>query len=329
MSEQQIQKLYLKFIKGECTRQEIDLLLDLLKTVEHKKSLPGLEEVERLNEENLRLDDQASDRIFQTILNAHTPAVPLKKNPYGWKSVTAIAASIVCLLGLGLMAYYVMKPSKVTYQSGFAKKETYTLPDGTKVILNANTQLQLTRTFSTDSQREVWIAGEAFFQIAPDNKRPFIVHTPKGLNVQVLGTAFNLKARPKETQLVLNNGCVKVGVKNIAGSAQVLSPGEMVTLKEEQHKLVKTTVDTVYYAAWRYDLLPFTNEPLEKVANTIKDIYGYQVVYSKGEDQLSKMHFTGSLPANNIDKVITTLSAALNCDILIKDNKTITINQQD
>jgi len=330
MSRQQIQNLYLKFINGECTRQEIDLLIDLLKSVDHEESLPTVEEVERLRTEDLYLNNEISDKIFHDILSAHPSATPTKKvNFRSWKSAIAIAASLVCLVGLGLVAWDILRPSLIIYQSDFAKKETYTLPDGTKVMLNANSRIQLNETFSIDKKREVWIMGEAFFDVAQDNKRPFIIHTPKGLNVQVLGTAFNLKARPKDTRLVLHTGSVKVAIKDIAGSEQVLVPGEMVALKDEQHKLIKTYVDTLYYAAWQYDLLPFKNEPLEKIAITIRDIYGYQVEYGKGNSKLSKLHFTGSLPANNIDKAITTLSAALNCNIFIKDNKTISINQQD
>lgn len=326
MSIQQIKNLYLKFIRGECTRQEIDLLVKLLQSVEHEEGFPTVEEIKRLDQEGLRLNDQDADDIFHAIIASG------KENEEGrflgsrWKSALAVAASIIVLLSIGILGYSFFNPAKTIYFADFAEKKTIMLPDGTKVLLNANTQIETHQYFLNQDKREIWITGEAFFDVAPDKKRPFIVHTSKGLEVRVLGTAFNLKAREAETHVVLNRGSVQVAIRNTAKEAATLVPGEMAMLNMDEKTLIKRPVDTLDYAAWQYDLLPFKNESLGKIADVIAEIYGYDIFFEKKD--LEKRHFTGSLPANDINKAARTLAAALNCEITIHDNKTININQQ-
>ncbi|WP_134090754.1 FecR family protein [Olivibacter sp. XZL3] len=325
MSIQQIKNLYLKFIKGECTRREIDLLVKLLQSTEHEAGLPTVEEIKRLDQEAV-LDEEASDDIFHAIITSDQGREESKFPGSTWKSMLVVAASIIVLFAIGILAHSLLSPTKTIYRADFAEKKTVMLPDGTKVLLNANTQIETHQHFLNQDKREIWITGEAFFDVAPDKKRPFIVYTSKGLEVRVLGTAFNLKAREAETHVVLNRGSVQVAIRNTAKEAAMLVPGEMAMLNMEEKTLIKRPVDTLDYAAWQYDLLPFKNESLAKIAHVLKEIYGYDVVF--GKTGLEKRHFTGSLPSNDIDKAIKTLSAALNCEITIHDNKKININQQ-
>jgi len=323
MSIQQIHDLYLKFIKGECTRQEIDLLIELLKTVDHSDGLPTVVETQQLEQEIGRLNEAASDRIFQNIITVNEP---LEKNMRGGAKRLnwMIAASIIGLLVCGILTYMLLLPHQITYQAGFAKQEHYTLPDGTRVILNANTVVKINKSFVEDKKREVWLSGEAFFQVARQQAKPFIIHTPKGLEVRVLGTSFNLKARPTETHVVLNSGSVKVGLAHHNREAKLLVPGEMARLTANQQSIETTSVDTLYYAAWQYHLLPFKNEPLIKVTDNLQDIYGCKAAFAN--HHLEQMHFTGSLPSDDLDKAVKTLAAALNCDIYIdKSNNHIII----
>ncbi|MEH6304042.1 FecR domain-containing protein [Olivibacter sp. CPCC 100613] len=324
MSNQQIKNLYLKFIKGECTKQEIDLLIELLQSTEHEEGLPTVEEIIALEQETVYMDGQVSEAIFQAIITPRGKREESSLSENRWKPTLMVAASLIILFLMGILGYTIFRPAKTIYSTDFAEKKTIVLPDGSRLLLNANTSVETYQQFLDRDKREVWIVGEAFFDIAPNQKRPFVVHTAAGLQVQVLGTAFNLKARDMETHVVLNRGSVKVAMERADQKAEVLVPGEMILLDKDD-TWVKKSVDTLYYAAWQYDLLPFDNESLANIARIIEEVYGYEMSFKK--TGLEKRHFTGALPSNNIDKAVATLSAALNCEIIIHDNKKITINQ--
>lgn len=320
MSNQQVKSLYLKFIKGECTHAEIDLLIELLQSVDDAEGLPSLEEVEQRLPQRISLSDAGSDRIFNTIVGHDSAVVPVYKTKRP-RTNWLIAAAITSFLILAAFAYYLLKPNKIIYQTDFAKKENYQLPDGTKLVLNANTTIEINDSFLTDDVREVWISGEAYFDVAQNKNRPFIVHTKTGLNVHVLGTAFNLKARSTETHVVLNRGSIKVSPQKYQNDGQMLVPGEIAHFHAENASIVKSAADTMYFSAWQYNLQPFKNERLKKVAVSMQEIYGYQVDFS--EEALANMHFTGALPTNDINKAIKTLAAALGCTINLENDKLI------
>jgi len=320
MSNQQVKSLYLKFMKGECTPAEIELLIELLQSVDDVEGLPSLEEVEQTLPQQESIADASSDRIFNAIVGQDTLVTDVertKKRQTNW----LIAAAIISLLILANFVFYLSKPSKIIYQTDFAKKEKYQLPDGTKLLLNANTTIEINETFLTDKGREVWISGEAYFDVAQNKNKPFVVHTNTGMDVYVLGTTFNLKARSTETHVVLNRGSVKVFPEAQQDKAQLLVPGEIAHFHAEEARVVKSVTDTMYFSAWQYNLQSFKNEQLRNVAASMQDIYGYRIDFT--EETLKNMHFTGALPTNDINKAIKTLAAALDCTINKENDKII------
>lgn len=122
-------------------------------------------------------------------------------------------------------------PQTVTTRKG--DKLNLTLPDGTKVWLNADSRLSYDKTFSKKT-REVILTGEAFFDVVHNRQRPFIVHTAL-MDVKVLGTAFNIKAYKGDAniQTTLIRGSVEVSLNNKPGKNILLSPNEKLVLKNE------------------------------------------------------------------------------------------------
>lgn len=157
-------------------------------------------------------------------------------------------------------------PSGMTYQM--------VLADGTKVWLNAATTIEFPFTFIGDS-REIFISGEAYIDVAKDEKHPFIVHTPCNNEIQVLGTTFNVNTYDSSTaRIALITGAVNV--KNASGKTLQLKPGYEAVAADNQ--LQSRKFDAESLLAWRQGQYYFSNANLEEVSKVITRWYGIPVV---------------------------------------------------
>ena len=183
-----------------------------------------------------------------------------------------------------------------------------TLPDGTKVWLNAASSLSFPSTFQGLGNRKVELSGEAYFEVAKDKAHPFIVQTDKQL-VEVLGTHFNINsyAYEQETKTTLLEGSVKVtsyqsvpssrGTEGSLGHAtsrdlsnsrddgKVRDKGQSAILKPGQQSVVTTQflkiipVDVEVATAWKNGNFLFRNEKLESILNRLAYWYNVEIVY--------------------------------------------------
>lgn len=177
------------------------------------------------------------------------------------------------------------------------------LPDGTKVWLNAATSLKYPYPFDKN-ERMVELKGEAYFEVAKDQLRPFRVKTTHQ-TVEVLGTHFNINAYTDEPALktTLLEGSVKVE----AGAHQVfLKPGQQAKLSATNEQLVvDKTIDAEQSIAWKNDVFAFNNEDLKSVMRQISRWYDIDVVY-KGKITTEK--YFGEIPRNtNLSEVFKIL----------------------
>lgn len=166
----------------------------------------------------------------------------------------------------------------------------FTLPDGTKIWLNAASSIRYPTTFNT-KQRQVYISGEAYFDVAKDVSKPFIVSVDKQAEVQVLGTSFNINAYSNEADIktTLEDGMVKV--KNISSSIPAISNRELV-LKPGQQAIVSTdnnvsspaitleqNADIEKITAWKKGIFNFEGSSLVQVMKELERWYDIDVVY--------------------------------------------------
>lgn len=165
-----------------------------------------------------------------------------------------------------------------------AKGQTYqfTLPDGTRVWLNADSKIAFPSKF-TGSERNVQLSGEGYFEVVKDKKRPFIVKSA-GQAVKVLGTHFNINAYKDggNIKTTLLEGSVQLG---LTGSAQlvVLEPGQQAIVGVNSRIRV-TQADTEMAVAWKNGDFVFRQEPLENMMRCIARWYNIDVVYKPGTD---------------------------------------------
>lgn len=183
------------------------------------------------------------------------------------------------------------EPTMNTLVIPYGSRSKIILADGSQVWLNAGSKLIYPSRF-VDKKREVYLVGEAFFDIEKNDRMPFIV---KSLNVEVevLGTRFNVSAYPEDNsiQTVLVEGSVHVNLTN-AGRFEkgvTLIPGQMALVNKKNDKTKIYDVDTDYYTLWIGGLFSFTNTDLNRVLKRLERYYNIGFSYTDPLDGTIKV----------------------------------------
>lgn len=270
---------------------------------------------------------------------AETPAADAspESNPFlkSWGGAIRVAASLAAVVLFGAVVF-LAKPWKrqelVHHTTQYGELKNITLPDGSTVVLNSNSDLSYKSNWSGEEVREVRLKGEAFFSIShKGNAQKFKVRLTDETDVEVLGTKFTATNRPLKTRVILNEGKVKFTVKEEAilgwsygiTAEAMLKPGEMVEVGNKPEILHKVKVlNPEGYAAFRFNKLMFTDAPLSEVARVLGDNYGYDVIFSDAET--GNRRFTGTVQLDEVELLFTALEKLFSLKI-IKQGKQIRI----
>ena len=267
----------------------------------------------------------APDQKF--LWNAIEQRTKLHQKPVFRLSFWMRSAAAIFLLGLLSISFffYQHQQQQIWVDTSFGQLKTLTLPDGTIVTLNANSKLHYAKNWSSIRIREVWIEGEAFFKvnhlhrsgIIKEGER-FIVHAQK-LNVEVLGTSFNVKNRRDLVKVALVTGKVGLEVDGTNHSLIKLTPGELAAYEEKKKTIVKTKIYAPDYIAWRNGKLNFNNTSLYEVFKIIEDDYGYKTII-KDRSILNKK-LSGNFSLSSEDALFKAISTSASISIQ-KDQST-------
>ncbi len=190
----------------------------------------------------------------------------------------------------------------------YGKRSEITLADGTHIWLNSGSQLSYPSEFSSKS-REVYLSGEAFFDVTPDAHKPFFVVT-RDFKIRVLGTQFNVSSYSddKTVQTVLVKGKVVASKNKLFAKTIELEPGERIVYNKDDDSMVKDKVDVQLYASWVNGYLIFENEPTTEVFKKLERYYNQHIIVDEG---LEKNTFSGKLDLkDNIRDVLENISFA-------------------
>ncbi|MFQ9995767.1 MAG: FecR family protein, partial [Hoylesella buccalis] len=198
------------------------------------------------------------------------------------------------------------------------------LSDGTQVRLNAGSSLFYPQRFNRFfSRRDVYLDGEAHFDVAKNSSQPFIVHVGN-LKVKVLGTHFNVKAYPAEELVTttLEQGKVKVYEDKIA---MTLLPDEQAVYNRISGKMTKRSVDSGKYNQWMNGKLLFDQTPLKVIIADLQRRYNVSIKATPAVDlsQQFTMAFRADEGIDDVMKVLTKISGNLD---YIHQQHTITLN---
>lgn len=206
----------------------------------------------------------------------------------------------------------------VATQRGTTKKVTFS--DGTTVTLNAASSLRFPEKFKK-VKREVYLQGEAYFSVASNKSRPFIVHTSNAV-VKVLGTEFDVQSWKGSKKTVVGVREGKVEVINSDSLAQqfsrvFLTNGQAVTVKEGQISDLRTiNVDNM--ALWRSGGLYFNHTPFAKAVKQIERQYDIDIKIQR--TRLKKVPFTGTFKRAGLDEVLNVVATSMGIRYVRKDS---------
>lgn len=196
-----------------------------------------------------------------------------------------------------------------------------TLSDGTKVWINSSTVLSYPKVFVGD-KRQVYLEGEAYFEVTPDSLHPFIVSTTS-MDIKVLGTSFNVSTYKEEGafQTTLVKGKVEISAPQ--GSSCILKPGQQATLENGQ--IGVREVDVKLYTSWIEGRFVFYNSTLKEISRQMTRWYDTDIFFSS--EQLKHIRFTGAFfRFEPLDELIQMIEATSDIRFSVK-GKTIVISK--
>lgn len=212
--------------------------------------------------------------------------------------------------------------------AGYGEQKEVLLPDESKINLNSNSKISYVRDWKSDKPREVWLSGEAMFEVKHTavfnrlrKKDHFVVHVGD-LSLTVLGTRFNVKERRNRIEVTLFEGSLRINRED--DLQHILKPGETFIYDSNEEIPSVEKKDVASVEAWTREELDVENSNLSNLIEIIEDNYGYQVVLT--DSALLQKRLTGTIPVTNIDDILFVIKHTMDVSIR-KDNKQIIINR--
>lgn len=248
-------------------------------------------------------------------------AIRQRRKYHYWQWAAVITFLIISAISL---YFYFIPDTYKYYQTAYAETKDIILPDGSEIILNANSELKFTKNWEKKGNREIWLYGEAFFEVQEkiykDHPSPFTIHTGSGIDITVLGTSFNVNDREGKAEIVLNTGKVKLTNPKFS-RAVFMKPGEFVSYQENSGKIKKKNVNPTEYASWTNKQLTFNDQPLADIIERIETLFGLEVDFENFNPHDKR--FTGATPYKDVEILLLAIAKAYELDYDKKENKII------
>lgn len=248
------------------------------------------------------------------------------------RGIGRVAAILMFILGLGFLASKSIQTEPIVDQSVPIKFKVYTTPpgvkssvtlgDGTKVLLNSGSVLRYNENVFPE-KRDVFLEGEAFFDVYQDPDSPFTVKTGK-VCTTALGTSFNIRAYQEENLLVsLITGKVAIAVPHRNGDQIVLDPKESLKIQPENGDFLRIALDEDEVMGWTRKMIVFNNTELSTAIRTLENWYG--VTFHFQNEPKPDMYLEGKFYNETLENVLDGLGYTAGLDFEIeKDNVNIT-----
>lgn len=272
MTPEELKKILEKYNSGDCSPEELLIVNRFFKATKNQNILVFKSEVDKH-----QVEIELKNKIDAAI-NQEAKIIP---NFFKFSSIYKFAAAAVLIISLGLGYFLVNNQSAISknelalFQTTNGKKQDLVLDDGTKVHLNAGSIFKAPKVF-LGTKREVYLEGEAFFEVAKNDEMPFIIISNK-LRTQVVGTSFNVKAYPnnKNVEVAVMTGKVKVFDQV---SAVYLTPNQKVIYEKASGKLQKQTVaEIANYNAWMNGTMIFEKKSMEEIIKDVSRNYDVEI----------------------------------------------------
>ncbi len=213
-----------------------------------------------------------------------------------------------------------IKPDEQTYNTvivPYGKRTQLSLADGTKVWLNSGSRLDYPASFSKD-KREIYLEGEALFDVIHDEKKPFIVSS-NIMEVKVLGTVFNMSVYEDDefSSATLVEGSIELKYnvsKILPASKTKVEPGTIAIISKNNKSLIKKPVETKYHTSWKDGYLIFRQTKLKQILRKVSRYYNVEIDVQ--DPKICEETFSGYLDLkNNALQVLETINRTSNFKI--------------
>lgn len=327
MSIQRFKYLYVQFISKRASPDESREFLEMVRNSQYDQELQVfLDQQWATSEPESQFDEEVADKMYNNIISSAKNIKFEKRGRISTLWLRTVAAMLI--LGFGGILYvrmptakmdtYVQQVEKKSVSSDLPPRRFINLPDGSSVIINENSSVELGDKFGTNGKREVYLSGEAYFDIVHDPARPFIVHAGN-IETTVLGTAFNINADLTNHRMSVTviRGKVKVGDMNQVYG--VLNPNQQLVLDKDNIKHIKKFVNANAVTAWKNEDLYFDEVTLQDVATELSRRFNVPIVFSN--ESIKKCRFSATfLKSQTLGQILDVISEFNQIKIQIENN---------
>lgn len=336
-----------RYLSGVCTNKELEIIEQWMG--EDPRNKKAIEEYQRIWDTSDRRPDISKekrgvdgewDKLKSRLREEGELCGDTQKRPKeinrlqisaGYSAtryIMRIAAVLVIAGLLGVLAYQ-FKPQfepgprdqalrEISTEQ--AQRANTTLGDGTRVLLNADSKMTLPSEFASDI-REVFLEGEAYFDVAGDPDKPFVIHSGPSV-IRVLGTSFSVRSYPEDEQVrvVVREGRVSFEADD-PDSAQkaIVKANELGRYSVTSNRIETRRVDDMeLYLSWRDGYLKFRETPMWKVAKELERRYGIEIEFRHPDVQ--EMSLTALLKSRSIRNVLDVITVSLNIEYKLEKN---------
>lgn len=310
-----------KVLTGTASEEEHREFELMLRSGEYDDKLTA----EKLSKHTVRDPERAQKRAARSY-PAIEQIIGVSLSAMG-RSRAWLAAAAIVVIAMVAGVWFIAK-EREWFNSNLAKqnevdweiysgKQVITLPDGSKVMLNDNSELRHSKSFG-EATREVKLIGEATFDVAHDQSHPFIVHTGK-VTTKVLGTEFNVKAYRDQQEVTVTVLRGLVEVLNENRTLGKIKPNEEMAINTNTNEFVQKQTNVQDAIQWQSNFLVLDNVSLEEAAKVIGDKFNVEIKFEN--EALKKCRYVGTFLNNeSLNHVLTTISMTMRIKFEIDEN---------
>jgi ferric-dicitrate binding protein FerR (iron transport regulator) len=248
-------------------------------------------------------EELPSDEAVQEALSRSLGAIGRSPVRMAWRIAAIFVGVALCT---GLYYYLRRAPAAAVSEMStqYGENRNVYLPDSSLVILNAHSSIR----YAPGNPREIWLDGEAYFDVRPQATSTFRVHAGS-LSVEVLGTRFDIRDRRGKIAVVLESGKIRV---RCPSAAVLMNPGEEVIYDTSVATLFRTSAVPETFTSWKEKRL--TDVSVGEIAEFLEDNYHKTVILE--DPAMAKRRIGGAILLDNLDDALFALSTVLNADII-------------
>ncbi|MGN7721482.1 FecR family protein [Chitinophaga sp. 22620] len=342
MDIEQIRKVLERYTQGKCTREEIRIIEQWFASINQHRSAMIEDDFlqEQLEEVRMRIQEQIA------LPAARPPARRRRLRAWIYTGAAAMITGAIAftLLYKPMPATHPVNPGHQAVQSTVAKTnrvirngyveistargstEKVVLADGSTIMVNASSKLRYPEHFNGDTRSIYLEEGEAFFKVASDPKRPFIVHSGN-IATTALGTSFNIRAYSREHRITVALLTGKVKVDHAETQQPViLLPSEQLSIDKQSMAMAKSVFDKEDdIIGWKNGYIAFKDASYDEVATELENRYNVTVINESG---ITEWTYTGFFKDESLQEIMETICLTKNISYTLK-NDTIFLTRKN